>query len=68
MSGLVLMGVVAAWSLALAAGFASAAVTGGGLGPAARVGFVLVAVFLGLLGARTAYELLRRLRGRGPDA
>lgn len=58
------MVLVLLWAGGLAAGFGYAAADGGGLSGTKRLGFTLVALFLGLLALRTGYELVRRLVAR----
>ena len=61
--GALLMTLVLLWSGALAVGFGWAASVGRqDMGPARTVLFWIVAAFLGLIAARTGYELVRRAR------
>lgn len=56
---------VATWSGLLAVGFGYAAVVTDDVSGVRRVAYALAALFLSLLAARTGYEMVRRLRGRG---
>ena len=62
-TGLILMALFALWSGALGAGFAVVVIASyDRLGAARVVLFVFAAVLLLLAAARTAYELVRRVR------
>ena len=70
------MTLIVLWSAILAAGFAYSAIAGADeLSSTRRLVYALLAAFTGLLAARTAWEMVRKIvqhraetaRGSGPD-